>query len=157
MKVALAVAALTCVNLVPAHAESPPVVTEADEKAFLNFVLEEPTPGEPQYSRSGCLIPEMPKVSNPLGTKVSAAVRPNEAELLLKNIYWQMITAKIVESGECSCETLYPAWDDALAVFTETTRKVPIEEWHLEIRARRSRAQEQSATRRPICNASGIR
>lgn len=157
MKVALAVAALTCVNLVPAHAESPPVVTEADEKAFLNFVLEEPTPGEPQYSRSGCLIPEMPKVSNPPGTKLSMAVGPNEAELLLKNIYWQMRNAKVVETGECSCETRYPAWDDALAVFTDTTQKVAIEEWHLETRKVRDRAGEYSAEFRKLCNASGIR
>lgn len=84
-------------------------------------------------------------------------IEPKEAHYgqLVQMMYRAQSLRAVVESGECSCETRYPSWDDAQVYYYE--HYSDLERWEvLERTNEYSRsANEFRRAARPVCEAAG--
>ncbi|MEM7671211.1 MAG: hypothetical protein AAF317_19160 [Pseudomonadota bacterium] len=93
--------------------------------------------------------PEEPQWMREIG------VRDAFRRVLVQDIYRAQSLARVVETGDCACETRFPAWDDAEAAFFE--RFANAERWEM-LEASETYGRETNASRpqaMAICEAEG--
>ncbi len=75
--------------------------------------------------------------------------------VLVQDIYRAQNLERIVETGDCACETRFPAWDNAAATFRE--HHADAERWEMleasDVYNRRANAARAAA--KAICEAAG--
>ena len=85
----------------------------------------------------------------------SIALRDAYQRVLVQDIYRAQTLERIVETGDCACETRFPAWDEAEALFRE--RHASAERWEMLQTSGRynRRANEVRLAAKAICDAAG--
>lgn len=85
----------------------------------------------------------------------SIALRDAYQRVLVQDIYRAQNLERIVETGSCTCETRFPAWDEAEATFHE--HHASAERWEMLQTSGRynRRANEVRLAAKAICDAAG--
>ena len=106
----------------------------------------------PTLGRSFNVCPDRP--AEPVWMQ-EIPLRQAYQRVLVQDIYRAQTLERIVETGDCACETRFPAWDEAEALFRE--RHASAERWEMLQTSGRynRRANEVRLAAKAICDAAG--
>ncbi|MGN7964176.1 hypothetical protein [Brucella sp. 22210] len=139
----------------PACAGSPEDDTRQREKEFFNFARPQvTTDNEGGVTSKGCKWTNIPKWFH-------EKYKDRNGIFVLEDIQNTFIGNNIISQNTCTCETLYPAWDEAIKIYENEFKDLKFyapygSETNVFLRKYSSKSQSLIMRAREICKTAGI-
>lgn len=149
------IALMVLFSIQPASADESAKVRELEEKFFDKAVPgSQSNDGESGVTSKGCHWQNVPKWFRDKYLN-------NKGAFVIQDIQNSLVGDAILASGRCSCEVLYPSWDEAISVYEKDFREINAfaaygTESQSFLRRYHDRAQKLISHARAICQKAGV-
>jgi hypothetical protein len=154
MKNAL-LALLVVMAVAPAFAGSSEDDARQREKDFFNFTPQQVTPDdEGGITSNGCKWTRIP-------AWFREKYKDRRGVFILDDIRNTVIGNNVISKDICTCEMLYPAWDEAINIYENEFKDLDVaapygSETNVFLRKYSAKSQKLIMTARDICKAAGV-